>query len=71
MIFCSSGQKGSATDMCITLPSSENVPFRDLVKSINCVGSAKFPGSNSSFRLPTADGAMTVSYTHLTLPTKA
>ena len=44
--------------MCITLPSSENVPFRDLVKSINCDGNAKWPGSSSSFKLPTAYGAM-------------
>ena len=39
--FCNSGQNGSATDMWITLPSSENVPFLDLVKSMNCDGRAK------------------------------
>ena len=44
--------------MCITLPSSENEPFLDFVKSKNCVGNAKCLGANSSFKLPTADGAM-------------
>ena len=42
----------------MTLPSSENEPFLDFVKSRNCDGSAKCPGSNSSFKLPTADGAI-------------
>ena len=44
--------------MWTTLPSSENVPFLDFVKSMNCDGKAKCPGSNSSLRLPTADGAI-------------
>ena len=42
----------------MTLPSSENDPSLDFVKSKNCDGNAKCPGSNSSFRLPTAEGAM-------------
>ena len=44
--------------MWITLPLSENEPSLDFVKSMNCVGNAKCPGSNSSLRLPTADGAI-------------
>ncbi len=55
---CNSGQNGSATEMWITLPSSENDPFLDFVKSKNCVGNAKWPGSISSFKLPTAEGAI-------------
>ena len=30
----------------------------DFVKSMNCDGRARLPGSNSSFKLPTADGAI-------------
>ena len=55
-ISWSSGQKGSATEIWITLPSSENEFLLDFVKSINCVGRTKSPGLISSYRLPTADG---------------
>ena len=55
---CNSGQNGSATEIWITLPSSENDPSLDFVKSKNCVGKTKCPGSNSCFKLPTADGAI-------------
>ena len=55
---CNSGQNGSATEICMTLPLSENEPFLDLVKSKNCVGKAKCPGSIYSFKLPTAEGAI-------------
>ena len=71
--------------MWITFPFSEKEPSLDFVKSKNCVGNAKCPGSNSCFKLPTAEGAIilvipnslnaqmfalkSVSYTHLTLPT--
>ena len=56
--FCNSGQNGSATEMCMTRPSSENEPLRDFVKSKNCVGNAKSRGANSSFKLPTPYGAI-------------
>jgi hypothetical protein len=38
---CNSGQNGSATEIWITLPSSENDPSLDFVKSKNCVGKTK------------------------------
>ena len=35
---CNSGQNGSATEIWITLQSSENEPSLDFVKSKNCDG---------------------------------
>ena len=47
-------QNGSAMATCTTMPVSKKVLSRNLVRSINWLGTTRSRGANSSFRLPTA-----------------